>query len=239
MSLFRFGDVDDVFGQMDRMMNQMLGNPFQQGRSPFAPSPFFSGMPMIPMMNPGAMSISNMSNNPGTFMSSSFVSFSSGGANGPQVYEQTHLNRVGPGGVREERSTVRDSRTGLQKMSIGRHIQDRGHVIAKSQNHFTGDEEESNEYINIEEEEAPQFGQEWNSRMGNGSNVFDQRHIRAPRREPVLAITGGPEESSQFVNSSHPPVVASTSTDSRSSANKKLRIKSSKDKKVKKPYRRE
>jgi len=224
---------------MDRMMNQMMGNMFND---PFNMNPFgmrgpgrspFGGMPMMPMMNTAAMSMSNMSNRPGTFVSSSIVSISNDGINGPQVYEQTHSNRMGPGGVREEKRTVRDSRTGLQKMSIGRHIYDRGHVIERSQNRYTGDEEENNEYINIEEEEAPQFNQEWTSRVGNHSS---QRHIHTLQREPVLAITG-PEEPS--ANSSYP--TASTSGN-RNSADKKLRIKPmsmKKDKKVKKPYRKE
>jgi len=245
--------MDDVFGQMDRMMNQMMGNmgmfndPFGMNsfgmRRPGMNSSPFSMMPMI--MNPMAMQNMSASNNsPGTFMSS-IVSFSSNGVNPPQVYEQTHSNRVGPGGVREERRSVRDSRTGLQQMSIGRHINERGHVIERSKNRYTGEEEESNEYVNIEEEEAPQFNQEWSSRMGGGSSSHHHhhhRHIQAPRREPVLAITAGPEESN--VHFSQPST--SGASDYRNSSHKKLRIKPTSmkkkemDKKSKsKPYRKE
>jgi len=164
--------------------------------------------------------------------------------NPPQVYEQTHSNRMGPGGVREERHSVRDSRTGLQQMSIGRHINERGHVIERSQNRYTGEEEESNEYVNIEEEEAPQFNQEWNSRMGSSGSSshhhHHHRHIQAPRREPVLAITGPEESNAHFSQPS-----TSGASDYRNSTSKKLRIKPTSMKKKmkkemdKKPYRKE
>lgn len=223
---------------MDRMMNQMMGmgnmfhhDPFSM--APFAMRPPQLNFPVMPNMMPNMMTMMNpasMSNSPGTFVSSSFVSFSNDGVNPPQVYEQTNSNRVGPGGVREERRTVRDSRSGLQQMSIGRHIHDRGHVMERSRNNRTGEQEENDEYINIEEEEAPEFNQEWNSRMASSSNNRPQNYVQAARREPVLAITG--PETSYSLSDSH----------NRNSVDKKLRIKPTsmkKDKKVKKAYRKE
>ena len=234
-------------------MNQMMGNMFND---PFSMSPFgmrgspmnmmgmispFGGMPnMMQMMQQN----NGMPNGSSSFMQSSFVSYSSDGVNPPQVVEQTHMNRYGPDGVKEERRTMRDSRTGVQKMSIGRHIDERGHVMERSRNHHTGEEEENNEFINIEEEEAPQFQQEWSNRMGSGSRHSNHRYIQGhPRHErrgePVLAITAGPSSgmAEPIVNVPSP---SSSSSDSR---NKRLRVKPNSMKKEKtkskKPYSKE
>lgn len=225
MSLFPFQEMDDIFGQMNQMMGnmnrqmnqmnqRMAQGPFGgMGFSPFGPMgmgmPFGGGFPMLggpmgPMPGAGLqlMAQPNMAgggNNGSFYSSQSVISFSGNGAQ-PQVYEETHMNRVGPNGVREERKTVRDSRSGLQQMSIGRHINERGHVIEKKKNRYTGDEEENNEYINIDEEEAPVFNEEWNrasmasaSRRpppmlaitnGEPSRPSTQGHVRAPTQQP-------------------------------------------------------
>lgn len=231
-------------------MNQMMGNMGGMfGHDPFAMTPFGMRPPnrslatpfaAFPSMMPSLQAMSNMgnmTNNPGSIVSSQFISYSSDGVNPPQVVERTHLNRVGHGGVREERRTLRDSRSGVQQMSIGRHINDRGHVMEKNKNHYTGEEEENNEFINIEEEEAPQFNNEWSMRMerpfnGNSS----QRFIQAPprRSEPVLAITG--PDAPVISHHSHSSVPSMS--DSR---NKRLRTKPmKKEKKSKaKPYHKE
>lgn len=36
-------------------------------------------------------------------------------------------------------------------MAVGRHLGERGHVVEKEQNYFTGDSEEREDFINIEE----------------------------------------------------------------------------------------
>jgi len=45
----------------------------------------------------------------------------------------------------------RDSETGLEKMAIGHHINERGHVIEKSRNRRTGDQDENQEFINLDD----------------------------------------------------------------------------------------
>lgn len=40
----------------------------------------------------------------------------------------------------------RDSESGLEKMAIGHHINERGHVIERSRNRRTGDQDESQEF---------------------------------------------------------------------------------------------
>ena len=58
--------------------------------------------------------------------------------------------------IRETRRTVRDSDSGLEQMSIGHHIRDRAHILQRSRNHRTGDQEERQDYINLDESE-PSF----------------------------------------------------------------------------------
>lgn len=53
--------------------------------------------------------------------------------------------------MREVHRSVADSRTGVRKMAVGRHLGERGHVMEKEQNSFTGDAEEREEFINLEE----------------------------------------------------------------------------------------
>lgn len=53
--------------------------------------------------------------------------------------------------VKETRKALKDSESGLEKMAIGHHIHDRAHVIKKSKNRKTGDEEINQEFINLDE----------------------------------------------------------------------------------------
>ena len=53
--------------------------------------------------------------------------------------------------VKETRRTVQDSRSGLQEMAIGHHLNDRGHVIEKKKYRYTGEEEENHEFINLDD----------------------------------------------------------------------------------------
>lgn len=53
--------------------------------------------------------------------------------------------------VKETRKALKDSESGLEKMAIGHHINDRAHVIKKSKNSKTGDEEMNQEFINLDE----------------------------------------------------------------------------------------
>lgn len=46
---------------------------------------------------------------------------------------------------------MRDSDSGLEKMAVGHHLHDRAHVIKKSKNNKTGDEEVNQEFINMNE----------------------------------------------------------------------------------------
>ncbi len=67
------------------------------------------------------------------------------------MYQASTTTRTAPGGVREVQRSVSDSRSGVRKMAVGRHLGERGHVVEKEQNYYTGDSEEREDFINIEE----------------------------------------------------------------------------------------
>lgn len=58
---------------------------------------------------------------------------------------------MAPGGLKETKKSVSDSRTGTKRLAIGRHIGDRGHVRERVQNYRSGEREESEDFINLEE----------------------------------------------------------------------------------------
>lgn len=166
---------------MNTMMNSLFSNPFGMmgamgGFDDFENralthrhsmhnslmSPF--SMPLMPNFN-RLLSGSLDSMNPGNYSSSStLISMTSGPDGRPQVYKATSSTRIAPGGIKETQKTVTDSITGTKKMSIGHHIGDRAHIIEKEQNILTGDREEREDLINIEEDEKEEFDHEWESK---------------------------------------------------------------------------
>lgn len=75
----------------------------------------------------------------------------------PQVYQATSSTKTGPGGIRETQKTVQDSRSGLKKMAIGHHIGERAHIIEREQNVRSGQQEERQDFINLEEGKCSYF----------------------------------------------------------------------------------
>uniref|UniRef100_A0A5G2QV93 Myeloid leukemia factor 1 n=1 Tax=Sus scrofa TaxID=9823 RepID=A0A5G2QV93_PIG len=67
--------------------------------------------------------------------------------------------------IKETRRALRDSESGLEKMAVGHHLQDRAHVIKKSKNNKTGDEELNQEFINMNESDAHAFDDEWQNEI--------------------------------------------------------------------------
>ena len=53
--------------------------------------------------------------------------------------------------IKETKKMERDSTSGMEKMAIGHHIRDRGHVIERSRNRRTGNQDENQEFINLDE----------------------------------------------------------------------------------------
>lgn len=55
------------------------------------------------------------------------------------------------GQIKETRRALKDSESGLEKMAIGHHIQDRGHVVEKKFNKKTGEKEFNQDFQNMDE----------------------------------------------------------------------------------------
>ncbi|KAL1777645.1 myeloid leukemia factor 1 isoform X1 [Sigmodon hispidus] len=103
----------------------------------------------------------SMDPNGHSFCSSSVMTYSKVGDEPPKVFQASTQTRTGPGGIKETRRAIRDSDSGLEKMAVGHHIHDRAHVIKKSKNNKTGDEEVNQEFINMNETDAHAFDDEW------------------------------------------------------------------------------
>lgn len=56
-------------------------------------------------------------------------------------------------------------------MAIGHHIGDRAHIIEREQNYRSGDQEERQDFINIEEDEAEDFNREWEHKTRSRSEI--------------------------------------------------------------------
>ncbi|XP_078266187.1 myeloid leukemia factor 1 [Rhinoraja longicauda] len=100
-----------------------------------------------------------------TLNTSTVMSYAKVGNEPPKVFQaSTHVHHV-PGGIKETRRAVKDSESGIDKLSIGHHIKDRGHVIQKCKNQLTGDEEVDQEFINLNEDDAQLFDCEWQEKV--------------------------------------------------------------------------
>ncbi|KFU88178.1 Myeloid leukemia factor 1, partial [Chaetura pelagica] len=136
----RDADFGESFFAMDRMMSNMRNSMLEMHRK-------FDDL----SINPDAH----------TFSSSSVMTYSKRGDEPPKVFQASSQTRTAPGGVKETRKALRDSESGLEKMAVGHHINDRAHVIKKSKNHKTGDEEMNQEFVNLDETDAQAFNEEW------------------------------------------------------------------------------
>uniref|UniRef100_A0A3P8WUC7 Myeloid leukemia factor 2 n=1 Tax=Cynoglossus semilaevis TaxID=244447 RepID=A0A3P8WUC7_CYNSE len=214
--MFRFmNDVDDDLDIMDpfaaHRQQMSLFAPF--GMDPFAlatsqmqphRAPRRQAGPLTPFGMMGMVGVifiymklcRLMSGSPNcqTFSSSTVISYSSSGAGAPNVYQQTQETRAGPGGIRETRQSVRDSESGLERLAIGHHIGDRAHIMERSRNRRTGDREERQDFINLDESEADAFDEEWRRGAGRygppGARGLEYRDRRAGGQQ--LALTAPP-----------------------------------------------
>lgn len=114
----------------------------------------------------------------------------SSGADGrPQVYQETSSVRNGPDGIKETRRTVQDSTTGKKKMAIGHHIGEKGHIIEKEQNMHTGEREEREDFINLDESETEEFEQNFQQKARQLSSGSRPRlQIEEISSQPLPAI---------------------------------------------------
>ncbi|OAD54810.1 Myeloid leukemia factor [Eufriesea mexicana] len=174
------------------------------------------GFPPLPSFNMGNVfpDFDNMVSNENCHSYTSVMTF--GTNESPQVYQQTMSTTTVPGGVKETRRTICDSRTGTKKMAIEHHIGDRAHILEREQNVHSGEQEEHQEFINLDEEEAESFNNEWESRVrhyqNSNSNYGSHGHRnRSDHRQQALPDTSGSSNSSNTIQATKSVSAASTS----------------------------
>jgi myeloid leukemia factor 1 len=174
------------FGMLGGMMMPHMGA--MRSRMNLVPhrgSPFDIGMNMNMGMGMNRLLAAPASS---SFSSSSSVFISNG--NGPaQVYKETSSVRS-VNGVRETRKTVEDSTTGRRQLAIGHHAGDRARIVEKEQNIRTGEREEREELINLDDDETEEFEREFQSRAAQNHhrNHRHQLQIEEIGSEPLPAI---------------------------------------------------
>ncbi|XP_017510360.1 myeloid leukemia factor 1 isoform X4 [Manis javanica] len=127
----------------------------------------------------------SMDPNGHSFSSSSVMTYSKVGDEPPKVFQASTQTRRAPGGIKETRRALRDSDSGLEKMAIGHHLHDRAHVVKKSKNKKTGDEEVNQEFINMNECDAHAFDDEWQSEVLKYKRGGQRRNLENTRMRSV------------------------------------------------------
>ncbi|KAJ3591399.1 hypothetical protein NHX12_009344 [Muraenolepis orangiensis] len=131
-----------------------------------------------------------------SFSSSSVTTYSKVGNEPPKVFQASSQTRRAPGGITETRQALRDSESGLEKMAIGHHIQDRGHVVEKKHNNKTGEKELNQDFQNMDESEAQSFDEEWQSKLSKFQPSVPISRLEAPKapRTAHRAALTAPEQ---------------------------------------------
>lgn len=220
-----FSDFPSSFMSMPNFGRQLEGRDDKNNRNLSTRDPFQQMMGNMSKAMEDMRSFSTMDHiaegNPNTysFSSSSVMSYQNDGKSKPKIYQATSSTRRAPGDVKETRRTLRDSAAGLDKMAIGQHIGRREKVMQK-QRRNGGPIEEEKWFVEMNEDDEPQFDQEWkkhaqsfrifpaekDARARNqGRNVLGQngtkpnhRHLKQPREETSgrnLSRLQGPSKS--------------------------------------------
>ncbi|OQV12001.1 putative Myeloid leukemia factor 1 [Hypsibius exemplaris] len=100
-----------------------------------------------------------------SFSATSVQTYFDDGQGSPKLYQASVATRIAPGGVRETRKSSRDTVSGMEKMSLDRYLGDRAHLEERSHNCMTGQREEQTEFINMDEEDADEFEEEWRRKI--------------------------------------------------------------------------
>ncbi|NXC91689.1 MLF1 factor, partial [Cercotrichas coryphoeus] len=155
----------DPFSAMDRMMSNMRNSMLEMHRK-------FDDLSLQP-------------NGGHSFSSSSMMSYSKVGDEPPKIFQASAQTRTAPGGIKETRRALKDSESGVEKIAIGHHIQDRAHVVKKSRNARTGDEEMNQEFINLDESEADTFDEEWQKEIMKFRPCRSREAVENPRLRSI------------------------------------------------------
>lgn len=144
--------------------------------------------------------INDGTNNGGlSYCSSSITSYTTDEHGRPQVYQQSNEVKQGPGGVKETKYAVRDSRSGHQELAIGHHLAEKAHIKKKTKNAYTGEVEQCEDFVNLEEHEAETFEEGWRRQAKNFTSSNNQLQYggysnTGSQRNNRLALTSSAQE---------------------------------------------
>ncbi|KAJ0022090.1 hypothetical protein NQD34_009580 [Periophthalmus magnuspinnatus] len=133
-----------------------------------------------------------------SFSSSSVMTYSKVGNEPSKVFQASSSTLRAPGGIKETRQAIKDSESGLQKMAIGHHIQDRGHIMEKKFNNKTGEKEFNQDFQNLDESEAEAFDEEFKQKVstvksdGHRSVSITFNQEQGHREQPRIATKREP-----------------------------------------------
>ncbi|EFJ50629.1 hypothetical protein VOLCADRAFT_116802 [Volvox carteri f. nagariensis] len=189
---------------------------------PRQPMPHPQVAPMDPFSQLfGALTSGTMGGGGSSFMlsSSSYGTMGPGGV----TYQASRTTRVGPGGVRETQSVVRDGRSGTESVTISRGLGDgRQRTLVRTRDAITGREEQLEDLQGLREHEAEVFDEQWrmqaerNFPLGGGfgaagrlaagggraSGAAQQRPLALPHATaaPATMAEAGPSSSTNGVH---------------------------------------
>ncbi|XP_077511746.1 myeloid leukemia factor 2-like [Amblyomma americanum] len=201
-SLMRDLDSDPFFGggpfegmrQMEAMMDSMLG-PMLGAFPGLGGTRRSASLGLFPTDMFSTIGHLTQDPNCHSFSSSSVMTMTTDEHGQPQVYQASQSTRMAPGGVKETRRSLQDSRSGLQELTIGHHLDDRAHIVGRKRNRRTGEEDETVEYVNLDEEEAEGFSREWHQRaqcMTRPRSMYAALPSRGVGGDPLPALTAPP-----------------------------------------------
>lgn len=160
--------------------------------APFEPGFGFGNMfpdmnkMMSKMMENTDRAFASAASNPDghSFQQASFYSYQKNGEGPAKIFQSSSSTRTAPGGIKETHKALKDTERDLEKMAIGHHIYDRGHVIERHKNTRTNDVDERQDYIGIDENEAGNFDREWEEKTRQTMRGLDYDR-RKGRSKPV------------------------------------------------------
>lgn len=118
-----------------------------------------------------------------SYRSSKVMSYTSDGVREPKKYEAFTETSQAPGGVKQTYKRERNSVTGKDRVQAGRYINDRGHVVEKTEDlRNTRDVHVNHDYINMDEGESQQFSNDWDRRAPNTTYVVTRQEGWVPPR---------------------------------------------------------
>merc|ERR1719253_2597545 len=102
----------------------------------------------------------------GSFSSQVMVMSSRMGEDGKMHTEKYHESSVNAGKLRERQQAYSNSRSGMDKMALERHIDERGRKMVRERNRHNGEERQTQLLRGMEEQHVGRFDQDWQDQSG-------------------------------------------------------------------------